>query len=71
MEKGPALSADVSWQACVLSLYNPLTDTQILKEATDKRLAFLTQRKAHHTRHDFSFYDMNQLPKQTKILLGD
>ena len=32
----------------MLSLYNPFIDTILLKAAYDKKLAFLTQRKAHH-----------------------
>lgn len=37
-----------------LRLYNPLIETQQLKQATDKTLAFLSLRKAHHFRHDWS-----------------
>ena len=70
LAKGPVISPKNSWQECILDLYNPLTDTQILKAAYDKKLAFLTQRQAHQTRHDFSYYDMSQLPQQTRLLLG-
>jgi erythronate-4-phosphate dehydrogenase len=45
-----------SWQECILALYNPLLDTQILKESNNKALAFVTQRQAHQHRHDFAFY---------------
>ena len=58
------------WQDYVLTLYNPLNDTQVLKEAHDKTLAFLAQRKAHQNRHDFSFYDASQFDHQTRGLLG-
>lgn len=70
-ETGPALSPkNAGWKDCVLDLYNPLIDTNLLKEATDKSLAFLTQRKAHHYRHDFTFYDASKLDLQTRALLG-
>lgn len=51
------LSASNNWINHILSLYNPLSDTLMLKSAPDKKLAFLNQRDAHTTRHDFSFYD--------------
>lgn len=41
-----------------ISTYDPLMDTQVLKTAEDKQLAFLTQRKAHH-RH-CTFLGTNQ-----------
>jgi erythronate-4-phosphate dehydrogenase len=40
------------WQARILRWYNPLKETVMLKEASDKTLAFLSLRKAHH-RHTF------------------
>ncbi len=43
------------WIERVLSLYNPLLETHVLKSAHDKTLAFLDQRKAHHNRHGFLF----------------
>jgi erythronate-4-phosphate dehydrogenase len=70
LEKGPMLSPNGTWQECVLSLYNPITDTFILKSAADKKTAFLTQRQAHQNRHDFTFYEANHLKKQLKELLG-
>lgn len=45
-----------NWQQWVLNLYNPIIDTTILKQHSNKQLAFLTQRKAHINRHDFAFY---------------
>lgn len=50
---------NLNWQDCVLSLYNPSIETNILKKAHDKSLAFITQRQAHQHRHDFIFYDIN------------
>lgn len=43
----PCLHNDNAYQEQLLSLYNPLTDTVFLKEAVDKKQAFLTARKAH------------------------
>ncbi|RUR17509.1 4-phosphoerythronate dehydrogenase [Legionella septentrionalis] len=59
-----------NWPDCVLSLYNPLLDTCILKKARDKQVAFLQQRKAHQYRHDFISYDMTSLDSQIKSILG-
>ena len=36
------------WAQHILSIYNPLTDTHLLKSNLDKKSAFLTQRKAHY-----------------------
>ena len=44
------------WQDLVLSLYNPMDDTEQLKAAVDKKNAFLKQRLAHQFRHDFNRY---------------
>lgn len=60
----------LSWQEFVLSLYNPLIDTQILKEADDKSHAFLSQRQAHQNRHDFVLYDTKTFDLRIKSLLG-
>lgn len=43
----------VPWYEKVLSLYNPLPETLLLKKAADKQIAFLNTRKAHQFRHDF------------------
>lgn len=69
-EKGPRLSPNDCWKDCVLNLYNPLIDTRILKAANDKTHAFLTQRQAHNTRHDFAFYDTRQFTQQIKTIFG-
>jgi erythronate-4-phosphate dehydrogenase len=39
-----------------LELYNPELETNALKQAQDKHEAFLTLRKAHQQRHNFSAY---------------
>ncbi len=64
-------SQDVgNWQDVVLSIYNPMLDTQILKRALDKKAAFLTQRQAHLYRHDFNCYEILGLNQQTALLFG-
>lgn len=45
-----------SWQEFILSLYNPADETKALKDAIDKEHAFITLRKKHQHRHDFSVY---------------
>ncbi|KTD48127.1 4-phosphoerythronate dehydrogenase [Legionella quateirensis] len=58
----PDLSTEItcdahqSWQELILSLYNPVTETRKLKEAQNKELAFLSLRKQHQYRHNFSLY---------------
>lgn len=42
-----------TWQKHALSLYHPGEDTRILKTQHDKKAAFITQRNAHHYRHNF------------------
>lgn len=42
-----------NWRENVLSLYNPWSETQALKQAVDKKQAFLQLRQAHQFRHDF------------------
>ena len=46
-----------SWQEQVLSLYNPIHETHGLKQAPDRKAAFLKLRKAHQHRHDFCASD--------------
>ena len=43
-----------SWQARALALYNPIHETMGLKQAQDKHATFLTLRRAHQHRHNFS-----------------
>ncbi len=59
-----------NWHDDILSIYNPMDDTIILKAANNKKEAFLTQRQAHQNRHDFIDYDAEQLDQKTKRLLG-
>jgi len=59
-----------NWQDCVLKLYNPLTDTEQLKSATDKAQAFITLRQAHIFRHDYTIYNSDHLDKLIQELLG-
>lgn len=58
------------WQTIVLQLYDPSSDTSLLKSATNKALAFLSQRAAHQNRHDYMYYDASLLPPQTQQILG-
>lgn len=69
LKNRPILPTTDSWTEHVLSLYNPEIDTQLLKAASNKKSAFLVQRRAHH-RHDFTFYDAGSMNKQIKALLG-
>ncbi len=59
-----------NWQDSILSLYDPRIETQLLKTAQDKKLAFIALRTAHKTRHDFIYYDASQLDQQTKLIMG-
>lgn len=67
---GPSLLPMPHWQENILALYNPRTETDFLKIATNKKDAFLSLRQAHRTRHNFSYYEMGQLSRYTKSLLG-
>lgn len=62
----PLPNKNLDWQSVLLSLYNPLSETLLLKAAADKTHAFLTQRQAHQSRHDFLSY---ALPKAIQALL--
>lgn len=42
-----------NWPATILTLYNPVNESLLLKNADDKLSAFLTLRKQHVFRHDF------------------
>lgn len=63
---------DKLWHESVLKIYNPYEETLILKQAADKKAAFLNLRKNHQTRHDFSQYSSNSMMNNntTKLLLG-
>lgn len=51
-----ALKTSGTWQERVLSIYNPIDETQALKQAQDKKSAFIQLRKNHQNRHDFVTY---------------
>ena len=59
-----------TWEKNILKLYSPLNETLSLKEATNKELAFLTQRKAHQNRHDFSAHAGVELNQQIRQIMG-
>ncbi len=63
--------SEKNWQAFVLNLYNPLTETHLLKTAANKQIAFLTQRTAHQHRHDFNCYEVHGLKQKTRLLIGN
>lgn len=65
------LTKEKSWEENVLSIYNPLDETILLKEAPDKDAAFLTLRKNHLKRHDFRLYANPALDKKSRLLLGE
>ena len=64
------LSPYKSWQENVLSIYNPLEETLILKKAKDQESIFLQLRKNHQQRHNFELYDNKSLDERTRLLLG-
>ncbi len=70
LQTSSIIACENTWQECILSLYNPLMDTKILKTAVDKKQAFLTRRKAHQYRHDFNCYMFKGLDQRTRLLLG-
>lgn len=61
---------DATWQAVILSLYDPMLETCILKQAADLTTAFLESRKAHHQRHDFNCYTQPNMSVELKAALG-
>lgn len=56
LAKPLTILTNLPWEDQVLSIYNPLEETLQLKQATDKKSAFLKLRKKHNIRHDFSTY---------------
>lgn len=60
----------MTWVDLALQCYNPILETQELKAATDKKNAFLSQRKAHQFRHDFNRYDLVGFDKQLQPMMG-
>lgn len=66
-----SLEKDKLWYEFILKIYNPLEETLSLKHASDKKVAFLSLRKNHQMRHDFSQYSKDSiLSYKTKLLLG-
>ncbi|MGC1183462.1 NAD(P)-dependent oxidoreductase [Legionella sp.] len=59
-----------SWQKNVLSIYNPIKETVLLKEAINKESAFLKVRKNHKNRHDFHLYINAALDEVSQLVLG-
>jgi len=49
-------ASQCTWPELALSLYNPLYETQKLKQAKDINVAFLELRQEHKMRHDFHTY---------------
>jgi erythronate-4-phosphate dehydrogenase len=64
------LDPQKNWQENILSIYNPLKETLILKTAQDKETTYLNVRKAHQHRHDFCLYAHPKLDETTKLMLG-
>ncbi len=52
----PSLTANAPWYEQALKLYNPEDETRALKGAPYPREGFITLRKAHAHRHNFSVY---------------
>lgn len=52
----PPMLTGERWSDQALRLYNPMTETTVLKNASDKQAAFLALRQAHDYRHDFTAY---------------
>lgn len=71
MEHVFTLSANKSWQENVLSIYTPLEETLLLKQAQDSESAFLQLRKKHQQRHDFRLYSNENLNEKSRLLLGE
>jgi erythronate-4-phosphate dehydrogenase len=56
----PFSASSTTWYEHALALYNPADETNALKQALNKREAFITLRKAHQHRHNYSAY-LNQV----------
>jgi erythronate-4-phosphate dehydrogenase len=66
-----SLTQDRNCHESILEIYNPIEETVALKQAMDKKTAFLNWRKMHQNRHDFSCYFQDViLNDKTKIVLG-
>lgn len=60
----------LNWEKQILSIYNPMIETNQLKQAHDKPLMFQQLRKKHQTRHTFSTYFEAIDNPRMKTLLG-
>ncbi|KTD06155.1 erythronate-4-phosphate dehydrogenase [Legionella gratiana] len=59
------------WHESVLTIYNPIEETSCLKQAVDKKSAFIELRRHHQNRHDFCQYSMDSIcNKKTRLLMG-
>jgi erythronate-4-phosphate dehydrogenase len=59
-----------SWQELALALYNPITDTHLLQQATNLKAAFIELRTAHTYRHNFNTCIDPCAQNKTKQILG-
>ncbi|STX43135.1 erythronate-4-phosphate dehydrogenase [Legionella donaldsonii] len=66
----PPLPETQSWQDCVLSLFNPVVETNLLKNSSNLAATFTELRKAHKNRHDFCVYNAQLVNQQTRNILG-
>lgn len=66
----PPLPEAQSWQDCVLSLFNPAVETNLLKTSSNLAATFTELRKAHKNRHDFCVYNAQLVNQQTRNILG-
>ncbi|HAT9460049.1 TPA: 4-phosphoerythronate dehydrogenase [Legionella pneumophila subsp. pneumophila] len=63
-EKPYRLNENSDWRELALSIYNPIHETLELKRAGNLSSAFLTLRKNHHHRHDFTtYFDSDSIKK--------
>lgn len=65
------LNKNEAWYESLLKIYDPIKESLSLKNALDKKNAFLNLRKQHQTRHDFCRYPIGFLANnKTRLLLG-
>tara|TARA_Y100000588_G_C14261918_1_gene928013 strand:+ start:436 stop:1503 length:1068 start_codon:yes stop_codon:yes gene_type:complete len=58
------------WEKTVLSFYNPLIETQVMKSKRFDSSQYKDLRKNHNKRHEFNVYSDIRLTPVEKILLG-
>lgn len=66
----PTTHFNLHWQEHILSLFNPIEETNALKKARDLTATFLSLRQLHQNRHDFRSYKAYGLNEQTKNIMG-